>query len=1071
MLRKGYYSHPSIHGDTIAFASDDDVWSVSVDGGLARRLTDSRGLATRPRFSPDGSHIAYMGVEEGYPEIYIMPAQGGQGRRLTRLAAHTLLLGWTPDGNNIIFSTQRGRHNHRLLFVFTVPVTGGQPESLEVGPAIALCYGPEGARVICRGSGLDPAWWKRYRGGRSGELWIDPAGDDSFVKLIETGGNLASPAWLNERIYFHSDHEGIGNIYSCLPSGVDLKRHTANQDYYIRMISGDNNRLVYTAGADIYHLAPDRGESKKVEIDFPSQRSKRARRFVSAEKFLEDYDINPAGHSLCLTTRGKVFTMAFWEAAAKQFGITTGHTRYRLARWLNDGQRIIAISDEGGDESLEIYDLDGGKLKRLDNFDLGRALSLQVSPRSDEVILSNHKGELIHINLETSTFKVIDRSRFGRIAGFDISPDGRYVAYSLWKSPKTTVIMISCLETGEKWLAAEPVLRDVSPCFDPDGNYLYYLSFSGFDPVRDVLDFAYGFPRGVQLKLVTLRKEVMSPFIPQPKTLEKETNSHGNNIEKGDAAAEVHQLKIDFDGLERRIVLFPIPVGNYDDIIGLPGGKVIFSELPVEGLKGKSWLDTEPEANVTLKLFDFDKGDCETLVSNISDFKINRSEKILAYRTGYRLRIIRAVRNRKEIDDDLPSRQSGWIDLTRPKISVDFLPEWQQMFAEGWRLLRDHYYIQDMGGCDWEKVYRRYAPLVERISTRRELSDLFWEMGGELGTSHAYELGGDYPPIPRYKHGFLGADLALIDGKWLFTKIIQGDPGEPNLDSPLNTPGINIKAGDLILAINGIPVTTALSPDELLVNQGGQKVALTVSDGQKSRTVTVKTLRDEIPCRHREWVRKNRERVHQETTGRVGYVHVSDMGPQGFSEFHRAFLSEVERQALIVDVRYNSGGHVSPLILQRLIRKRTGYGISRWIEPYPRPPDSFIGPIIGLTDEFSGSDGDLFSHNFKQLRIGPLVGKRTWGGVVGLNPTHPLVDGTVTTQPEFFNWLLDVGYDLENRGAEPDIMVEVKPQEYARGQDPQLSTAITVALQELEKNPPRIPDFGPHPDRSLPTLE
>jgi tricorn protease len=1086
MTRKGYYLHPTVHGETVAFASDDDLWSVPTDGGLARRLTHSRGMATRPAFSPDGERIAFVAVEEGYPEVYVMSARGGEPSQLTRLASQTVVLGWTPDGGRVVFATLRGQPTRRLTFVHTVAAGGGLPEPLPVGPAVGLSFGPKNGVVICRGSGLDPAWWKRYRGGRLGELWIDPDGGGAFHKLIETGGNLSHPIWMQDRIYFHSDHEGIGNLYSCRPDGSDLSRHTDVSPHYLRMpSSGDGRRIAFCSGGDVSLFDPAHGAASKVEIDFPSPKPKTRRRFVPAERFLESFDLHPEGHSLSLVARGKPLAMAHWEGAVRQFGVPGGRVRYRCARWLGDGKRIVVVSDEGGAEALEIYGEDGRLEKRLDDLDIGRPVSLRVTPQKDRIVLHNHRGELLLADLEEGTVRVLDRSRFGRIQGFDVSGDGRFVAYGLPVSQKTGCIMLCSLETFETWRAAEPVYRDWGPRFDPDGKYLYYLSLSGFDPVRDAVDFAYGFPLGTQLKLVTLQADLLSPFVPQPKApggpagpAEDGPDPKGEEAKEEAGAGEKPSgekpgagpgpVQIDREGMEKRIATFPVPVGNYFRIRGLAGGKVLYGSRPVEGLKGKSWLSAEPEASAALMLFDFEKGSAEPWVQGITSYELCPKGKVLAYTAGRRLRVVPAGGKPAEAAPGPPGRKNGWVDLGRPKISVRLVDEWEQMLAEGWRLLRDHYFAEDMAGVDWQAVYERYAPLVRRISTRRELSDVFWEMGGELGTSHAYELGGDYPPVPRYPQGFLGADLVCEDGQWKVARIVEGDPGEPGLDSPLRGPGINVRPGDALLAVNGQPTGPGTSPDDLLVNLGGQEVALTFHRDGDSRTVTVKALSDEMPLRYREWVRRNTNRVHRETEGRVGYVHLSDMGAQGFSEFHQAFLSEVEHDALIVDVRYNAGGHVSPLIMQRLTRRRTGYSVNRWVDPTPRPPDSFVGPIVGLTNEFSGSDGDVFSHNFKQLGVGPLIGKQTWGGIVGLNPTHPLVDGTVTTQPEFFNWFLDIGFDLENRGAEPDIPVEITPQDYIAGRDPQMEKAIEVALDLLEKSPPVKPDFGPHPDRTLP---
>ncbi len=1079
MNRPGYFSHPSICGDAVAFASDDDIWLADARGGTARRLTSSPGVSTRPAFSPDGSRIAYVGVEEGYPEIYVMDSSGGPGTRLTRLASQTILAGWTRDGGRVVYATLRDRSNRRLFFLYAVPADGGLPELLPVGPAVSASFGPGGATLICRGAGMDPAWWKRYRGGRLGEIWLDSGGTGEFRSLLTTGGNLASPVFADGRVFFLSDHEGVGNVYSCSMAGKNVRRHTSHGDFYARMLCSDGKRLAYCAGGEIWLLNPSSGGGpSRIEIDFPSQQSRTNRRFVPADKFLEDYELHPEGHSLCLTVRGKPVTLAHWEGAAVQYGVPGGSVRYRLARWLKDGRRLATVSDEGGTEAIEIYGPDGLRIKRLGQLDIGRPISLEASPARDELLLSNHRGELIWVDLASESMKILDRSSHGRIHGFDFSPDGRWAAYGFPKSFKTSAIMLCRIETGEKRLAAEPVLRDIQPSFDPDGKYLYFISYSCFDPVRDIMDFAYSFPRGVQLKLVTLRKDLLSPFVPQPKAPAggppgpapepKPAPPAGEGVPAADQAPKA--LEIDLDGIERRALTFPVQVGDYSKITGLPGGKVLFQSNPVQGLIGKSWLPSEPEAKASLMVFEFDKGREDLLIGGITDYAVDAKRRNMAVRSVFKLRVLPAGSKPADDAPGAPSRRNGWIDLNRVRVSVNPREEWRQMFAEGWRLLRDHYYIEDMGGCDWEKVFKRYSPLIDRISTRRELSDLFWEMGGELGTSHAYELGGDFPPMPRYPHGFLGADLAKRGGSWFINHIVQGDPGEQGLDSPLNAPGLDVREGDRIAAINGIPVSDSVSPDDLLVNQGGQEIALTIERGGEARTVTVRTIADEMPVRNSEWVRNNRNLVLERTGGRVGYVYISDLGPQGFAEFHRSFLTEVEREALIIDVRFNSGGHVSPLVLQRLCRRSSGYSINRWSDPSARPPDSFDGPMVCITNEYAGSDGDSFSHNWKQLGLGLLIGKRTWGGIVGLNPTHPLVDGTMTTQPEFFNWYNDIGYGLENHGAEPDIVVEITPQDYANGRDPQLDRAIAEITRELEKNPPRKPDFSGRPDRSLPSM-
>ena len=435
-----------------------------------------------------------------------------------------------------------------------------------------------------------------------------------------------------------------------------------------------------------------------------------------------------------------------------------------------------------------------------------------------------------------------------------------------------------------------------------------------------------------------------------------------------------------------------------------------------------------------------------------------------------------------------PGRKSGWLDLARVKVSIIPGLEWQQMFREAWRLQRDQFWTSDMSQVDWLAVHDRYLPLVERVSSRSEFSDLMWEMQGELGTSHAYEMFGDYRPEPDYAQGFLGADFEYEphSGAWQVAHIVQGDSWDEQADSPLLRPGIGVQAGDRLIAVNGRTLSREVSPAVCLVNQAAVEVTLTFAgnDGAQGaeaatrgagaaakRTVTVKTLKSETPARYREWVESNRRYVHRATDGRVGYVHLPDMGPAGYAEFHRGYLAEVDRAGLIVDVRFNRGGHVSGLILEKLARRRLGYDVSRWRQaPSPYPPESVLGPMVALTNELAGSDGDIFSHGFKMLKLGPLLGTRTWGGVVGIDSVHTLVDGTVTTQPEFSFWFADVGWGLENYGAEPDIEVENMPQDYARGLDAQLDRAVEEIQKLLAANPPQLPDFTNRPNLALPKL-
>lgn len=1084
----GYYRSPTICQNTIVFVCEDDLWTVPVEGGVARRLTSNLGAAGSPRLSPDGEHLAFAGREEGPSEVYIMPALGGEAKRLTYQGSNVSIVGWDTDGKHILYSSGAG-----LAFdpwIWKLSSEGGEPQRLPYGPANHIDFSDAGGVIIGRLT-REPARWKRYRGGTAGQLWIDTEGDGQFQPLAPVDSNFTTPMWIGERIYFISDHEGVGNIYSCLPSGEDVQRHTHQDTYYCRLAQTDGRRIVYHAGADLFVYDLESDTENRVDVEFRSPRIQRQRKFVNASAYLQEFDPAPDGHALAVTVRGKPFTMANWEGAVLQHGERDG-ARYRFTQWLNDAKRLVTISDAAGEEALEIHTRDGSAdIVRLDTLDIGHVRGLSVSPQTesdenDRILLVNHRFELLHIDLETHELRTLDKGHYHSIRGAAWSPDGKWCAYSFPATETTRSIKLCKIETGETWFVTEPEFSDFAPAWDPDGKYLYFLSSREFDPVYDSLHFDLGFPSAMRPLLVTLQETLGNPFVPEPRPLEeekedKDKEDEEKQDEEDKAADEKSEKKkdkrepitIDVEGISQRVVAFPYPRGNYGQIAGIEG-KVIFTAFPIPGTSSG---DDDSRSKGVLHVYDFKEQKKDTLVSGIEGFRLSRDSKTLVYVTGNRLRVIRAgkkVEAEKPESRGGPNRQTGWIDLNRIKASIVPTAEWHQMYREAWRLQRDFFWTEDMSGVDWEHVYQRYLPLLDRIATRGEFSDLMWEMQGELGTSHAYEMGGDYRGSPNYAQGFLGADYAYDaenDG-YRITHIPRGDAWEASKDSPLNAPGVNVRKGDILLAIGGQRVSETVSPGELLVSLANQEIQATfqnAEDGEK-RVVTLKVLGGEHELRYREWVSQNRRYVHEKTDGKVGYVHIPDMGRRGYAEFHRGYLAEVSYPGLLIDVRYNGGGHVSQLLLEKLARRRIGYDVPRWGTPHPYPDASVLGPMIAVTNENAGSDGDIFSHCFKLMELGLLVGKRTWGGVIGISPHQSFVDGGGTTQPEYSFWFVDVGWRVENYGTDPDIEVDYRPQDYIAEGDPQLDRAIEELLRQMEENPPEVPDFGERPRLTLPTL-
>jgi len=1091
----GYYRYPTIHGDTVVFVSEDDLFAVPAEGGRARRLTASPGRNLAPRFSPDGSMLAYASRDEGETEVWVMPGDGGEAVRLTFTGGTAFPLCFSADGERIYLSSSHASSFARERRLFSVPATGGPLAALPCGPGTDIALGgPNGALVLGRNT-ADPAKWKRYRGGTVGQLWLDPDGAGTFHPLA-LEGNLACPMWVGGRLYFLSDFEGTGNLYSVTFEGtkpVDLVRHTDHEDFYARNPSTDGKRIVYHAGGALYLLEPG-SPSREIAVGYATARAERQRRFADAGEFLQGFDPHPEGHSLAVIARGRAFTFGGWEGAVRSHQSDDG-ARRRMARWLHDGERFVCVSDASGEETLEVHRADGIEApKVLGGLDLGRLDELEASPTADVVAGANHRAELVVVDLTAGEAKVVDKSEHGALGDLSFSPDGRWLAYACPTGQHTQAIRIVRLDSGEVHEVTSPVLQDSEPAWDPKGRWLYFISARIFDPVYDALHFDLGFPKGEKLYAVCLRRDVPSPFVPEPRPLKPkddkdEKEDKEEKAEKpaksektgdGDSADDADEetdddapepVEIDFDGLGDRVVAFPLAEARYGTLAAIEG-KILYTTWPVVGALSANWRDPDGGERGTLFAFELEKQASEQLATGITTLRLSTDGSTLAYRSGSELRIISAGEKAPEEEDDT-SRRTGWVDLGRLRVAIDPVAEWKQIFREAWRLQRDHFWTPDMADIDWQAVHDRYLPLVDRVGSRSELSDVLWEMQGELGTSHAYEYGGDYRPEPAVSQGHLGCDLVVDDatGEIVIDRIFAGDPWDEDCTSPLMRPGVDVRPGDRLLAVGGVPVGPKLLPAALLVQQAEAEVVLTVRRGDADpRQVTVRTLGGEMALHYREWVSANRRAVHEATGGRVGYVHIPDMGANGYAEFHRAFLVECDRDALVVDVRHNGGGHVSQLLLEKLARRRIGYDQPRHQKPVAYPEDSPAGPLVCLTDEMAGSDGDIFSHCFKLMKLGPLVGKRTWGGVTGIDPHYWLVDGGLTTQPEYAFWFSDVGWAVENYGTDPDIEVDIAPHDWAAGRDPQLERGIAEALKALEASPPVRPAFGPRPSRARPKL-
>lgn len=1061
----GYYRFPTIWNDTIAFVSESDIWLTNRESSEAHRLTQHRGIITSLLFSPDGKYLAYVSNEDGASDLYVLPIEEGNAERVTFWGAIGKVVGWSKDSKTIYFTSNAWQPFRHLMQIYAVPRSGGDPKPLPYGFAHSIAFEPDGKGVLLGRNTYDYARWKRYRGGMKGSLWIDRNGTGKFRPFLHNiDGNVNSPMWIEDRIYFLSDHEGFGNLYSVTTTGEDLQKHTDHTDFYPRNASTDGKAIIYHAGGNLYLYDIATAKASELPIKLISPRSDLKPKYVPPAKYLESFSLHPEGHSLLITTRGKSFFFLNWDGPVLQIGKPQG-VRYRMSQWTLKSQSIITVSDASGEEQIEIFSPHAvQKSKRkIPNANIGHIVQLTISPNEESVAIVNHRKELMVFDMKNRKWDTIDKSNDAGIQGINWSPDSRWLVYSISEKPHTYSIKIYDRKTKKVHQVTSPTFRDIDPAFSPDGKYLFFLSYREFNPVYDSLYFDLGFPKGARPYIILLQKNTLLPFDQEEYTrFHSILNPKSKEQKNSNSSSSTPTVKIDFEGIEHRIYRLPVPENRYVQIESVESGIFLLSYPPTGSLESE-------QKTGQLGFYNFQKKKYIALADDVQAFGLSANSKYLVYQTfDKKLRVCpidQIIAQEKLPAGTNTNEADGWIDLNRVKVEIHPSAEFQQILKEVWRLERDYFWREDMGKIAWDEVLKKYLAILPKIATRDELSDLLWELQGELGTSHAYEVGGDYPLVPQYLPSFLGADFHWDERKknYIITRIYRGDIWDETKSSPLARPGVQLSEGDRILAINGRAVGETKSLYESLLHKQQVDIALTIQPkgSNKKRTVIVKTLKNETPLRYREWVKKNRDYVRKVTNNQLGYVHIPDMGPNGFAEFHRNFLHECSAEGLIVDLRFNAGGHVSQLILEKLLRRPLAYIFHRYSHPQPYPAYAISGPIVAIANEYTGSDGDIFTHTFKMLKIGPVIGKRTWGGVVGISPRHYLVDGTLITQPEFSFWFSDVGWAIENFGATPDIEVDVPPQAWSAEQDPQLDKAIEVAMKLLQKHKAeKPPKFG-----------
>lgn len=1075
MTQSAYLRYPHVQGDSIAFTAEDDVWLAPLDGGRAWRVCADNRPVAGPRISPDGTRVAWTSTRDGAPEVHIAPADGGPSQRLTHWGdARTAVHGWTPEGEVLVISAQ-GQASFRRTWARALPVDGGPARTLPYGPVGSLAYGP-GGRVLLLSvtMGREAVAWKRYRGGTAGKLWIEQEspkdGPTEFVRLhADLDGNIECPMWVGERVAFLSDHEGVGALYSSLPDGSDLRRHTGIEGFYARHASTDGTRVVYASAGELWLLDDLEGDGpRRIDIRLGGQRADLQPHPVHAGSHLDSASPDRTGRGSAVGTRGAVHWVTHSEGPARALAVEPG-VRARLPRAFQaDGdQHVVWVTDAEGDDALECAPATGtapgAAPRRLAAGRIGRVLELAPAPDGSRFAVAAHDGRILIVERESGEVHEVDRSEHGDVSGLVFSPDSSWLAWSHPGPEPLSQLKLAHLADLSVTEATPLRFRDFAPAFTGDGKHLAFLSERSFDPVYDAHVFDLAFIGACRPHLLTLAATTPSPFGPQ---------RHGRPTEKSggegdqDNPTALPVTRIDLEGLADRIVPLPVEAANYSTLHAAKDGLLWLSH-PVTGVLGTSGPTPDSRRPETvLERYDLEKLRCEELASGVRDFAVSGDGKRVVMQTRGKLRVVPSDSRVAADDDDGGSDGGVTVDLSRIRRTLEPAAEWRQMYDEAGRIMRDNYWRPDMGGLDWEGVLDRYRPVLERVATHDDLMDLLWEVQGELGTSHAYVRPSGGWGDESTRQGLLGADISRTDeGSWRIDRVLPSETSDPEARSPLAAPGVAVRAGDAIIAVDGRPVDPVAGPGPLLVGSADKPVELTVSpvDGGNARHVVVVPIADEEALRYHDWVADRRAYVHEHSGGRLGYLHVPDMVGAGWAQLHRDLRVEVAREGLVVDVRENRGGHISQLIVEKLARRVVGWDLPRGRQPFSYPLDAPRGPVVAVANEFSGSDGDIVNAAIKALRIGPVVGTRTWGGVVGIDSKYRLVDGTLVTQPKFAFWFEGYGWGVENYGVDPDVEVVVTPQDHAAGRDPQLDEAIRIALESLAETPakraPGLPEL------------
>jgi tricorn protease len=1078
---EGYLRHPDIHEDKVVFVAEDDVWLAPVAGGLARRLTTHVGVETYPRFSPDGRTIAFTGQYDGNADVYVVSADGGEPTRLTWHPSADIVRDFTPDGKNVVFISS-SEQPHESSELFTVPVKGGDAEKLPLGWATSIDMERGGGRwAFTRTPG--GGTWKRYRGGEAQTIWVGDPSKHDFKQVTSFAGMSAYPMWNGGRIYYLSDAGGTANLWSMKPDGSDAQRHTDFGNWDARSPSmGPDGRIVFMLAGGVHLFDPTTRKERKLEIDLPSDRVLTRSRYPDAPQSISWFDLAPDADRLALTTRGEIFSVPVKKGVALPVTLGSG-ARESWATFDPEGKRLIYVTDESREEEIRTIDAWGrGEPKVvLAASASGWHFPPSISPDGKKVAFADQTQTLFVVDLDGGKPTVVDRSEQGPISEYEWSPDGRWLAYTKRQPHDYNSIYIYDTQKKSSHRVTGDDTDDRSPSWDPEGRYLYFLGDRHTNPLLGARDLENVNIEPTRIYLALLRPDVENPFaatagLPPKDDKEDEKGEDGDDKKdekkKDEAKSEDKDkdkekdkkkeppkpVEIELEGLGDRVVAFPVEPGEYY-AVGATKAKVFYISVPMIGMADWGPIfggGGDPQAK--LMSFDLEEKKAKTFMEGVGGYELSaKAGKLAVMKRAGEIYVVGA-------DSPPGDLAESRVDLSGLVIELDPREEWAQIFYESWRQMRDFYWDDGLGGVNWNAVRDQYSSLLPRLASRADLQDLIAETIGELSTSHTYVFGGDPgKQVPFRPTGLLGADLKREGDAFRIERIYRGSPADEER-SPLLEPGTNVREGQYILAINHQPFRKDRPFCAHLEGMADKPVLLTVNEkatAAGAREVVVVPLSSEAGVRYADWVRTNREYVAKKTDDKIGYIHVPDMLSAGMIEFNTWFYPQLRKEGMIVDMRWNGGGFVSQMILERFRRPVVSFNRARGgsIDTYPNR--TLNGPFVVLTNEFAGSDGDIFPAAVQLEGMAPVIGMRSWGGVVGINSIRPLVDGGLLTQPASAWWDMKQGWDLENRGVVPDIEVQNLPQDLARGIDAQLDRGIREVMRLHAEHPPIKPGFGP----------